>query len=262
MLNFVYVRSSRLHFLHFWIDSCIVNKGDKLELQLACCTHLEGYQVVSSYFWDRTVSQVASAWPVRGTGLTGVVPRCWAILSTGLTGEGDRSVRLELSCCSCSVSCGGSHAFNQGVLHWFRGSLHVCRGGSLWFFRALVWWFALFVWHSFVSDVSSCCPCVRGPRLVFFKWFFSSPFSGFRSLVGVSFYSFLFFFFSFGLLYVCVLSMHSSRGDWGPCVVRGPVDGRFLVWRVIDNIVWTDSWLSIAGAGCGLTGVGTGEEQV
>jgi hypothetical protein len=29
---------------------------------------------------------------------------------------------------------------------------------------------------------------------------------------------------------------------------------------VIDNIVWTDS-LSIAGAGCGLTGVGAGEEQ-
>jgi hypothetical protein len=24
---------------------------------------------------------------------------------------------------------------------------------------------------------------------------------------------------------------------------------------VIDNVVWTDSWLSIAGAGCGLTGV-------
>jgi hypothetical protein len=30
---------------------------------------------------------------------------------------------------------------------------------------------------------------------------------------------------------------------------------------VIDNIVWTDSWLSIAGAGCDLTGVGAGEEQ-
>jgi hypothetical protein len=25
--------------------------------------------------------------------------------------------------------------------------------------------------------------------------------------------------------------------------------------------VWTDSWLSVAGAGCGLTGVGAGEEQ-
>jgi hypothetical protein len=30
---------------------------------------------------------------------------------------------------------------------------------------------------------------------------------------------------------------------------------------VIDNVVWTDSWLSIAGAGCGFTGVGTGEEK-
>jgi hypothetical protein len=31
---------------------------------------------------------------------------------------------------------------------------------------------------------------------------------------------------------------------------------------VIDNAVWTDSWRSIAGASCGLTGVGAGEEQV
>jgi hypothetical protein len=30
---------------------------------------------------------------------------------------------------------------------------------------------------------------------------------------------------------------------------------------VIDNVVWTDSWLSIAGQGCDLTGVGAGEEQ-
>jgi hypothetical protein len=28
---------------------------------------------------------------------------------------------------------------------------------------------------------------------------------------------------------------------------------------VIDNVVRTDSWLSIAGAGCGLTGIGAGE---
>jgi hypothetical protein len=31
---------------------------------------------------------------------------------------------------------------------------------------------------------------------------------------------------------------------------------------VIDNVVWTDSWLSSAGAGCGSTNVGVGEEQV
>jgi hypothetical protein len=30
---------------------------------------------------------------------------------------------------------------------------------------------------------------------------------------------------------------------------------------VIDNVVWTNSWLSTAGTGCGLTGVGVGEEQ-
>jgi hypothetical protein len=29
----------------------------------------------------------------------------------------------------------------------------------------------------------------------------------------------------------------------------------------MDNVVWTDSWLSIASAGCGLNGVGAGEEQ-
>jgi hypothetical protein len=30
---------------------------------------------------------------------------------------------------------------------------------------------------------------------------------------------------------------------------------------VIDDVVWTDFWLSFAGACCGLTGVGAGEEQ-
>jgi hypothetical protein len=30
---------------------------------------------------------------------------------------------------------------------------------------------------------------------------------------------------------------------------------------VIDNVVWSDSWLSIAGAGCALTSAGAGEEQ-
>jgi hypothetical protein len=30
---------------------------------------------------------------------------------------------------------------------------------------------------------------------------------------------------------------------------------------VIDNVVWTNSELSIACAGCGLTSIGAGEEQ-
>jgi hypothetical protein len=30
---------------------------------------------------------------------------------------------------------------------------------------------------------------------------------------------------------------------------------------VIDTVVWTDYWPSIAGAGCGLTGAGVSKEQ-
>jgi hypothetical protein len=69
MLNFVYLRSSRLKVLHFWIDSCIANKGEKFELEMTCWMHLEDFQVVLSHFW--------------------------ALLHTGLTGHGHRSDRSE-----------------------------------------------------------------------------------------------------------------------------------------------------------------------
>jgi hypothetical protein len=86
MLNFVYLRSSRLHFLHFWIDSCIVNKGEKFELEMACWMHLEGFQVVSSQFWALVC-----------TGLTDQSACSVHMLGTGLTGGSDRSDRSELS---------------------------------------------------------------------------------------------------------------------------------------------------------------------
>jgi hypothetical protein len=62
---------------------------------------------------------------------------------------------------------------------------------------------------------------------------------------------FVSFLFLFPLVTFCECCQCTHQGgDWGPCVARGPVDGRFLVWWVIDNVVWTDSWLSIASAGC------------
>jgi hypothetical protein len=157
------------------------------------------------FFLALAVSQGASAWAVIITCLTGVVPRCWAILPTSLTGEGGQSDRRELSWCSYSVSWGGSHAFVQGELHWFRGAC-MCAGEALCGFRALVSAWCSLLEHVFVSDVSSRCPCLRGPRLVFFRWSFSLPSFGFPSLVGVSFYSFLFFFFSLWLLFVGVVN--------------------------------------------------------
>jgi hypothetical protein len=86
------------------------------------------------------------------------------------------------------------------------------------------------------------------------------PFLIFRSLVGISVGRF-FSFFPFTLITKSVSCQSHQGVYWGPCVVRGPVDGHSLVWWVIDNVVWTDSRLSIAGADCGLTRVGTGEEQ-
>jgi hypothetical protein len=40
-----------LKVLHFLLDSCIFNKGEKFELEMACRMHLEDFQVVSSHFW-------------------------------------------------------------------------------------------------------------------------------------------------------------------------------------------------------------------
>jgi hypothetical protein len=81
MLNFVYLRSSRLHFSHFWLDSCIANKGEKFELEMACGMLLEGFQVVSSNFWALVciglTGKSAGRVHMLHTGLTGGVCRCF-----------------------------------------------------------------------------------------------------------------------------------------------------------------------------------------
>jgi hypothetical protein len=60
--------------------------------------------------------------------------------------------------------------------HWFRGECALAQGelayvqGEL--FVVFKLWFGdlrSLLEHGFVSDVSSRCPCLRGPRLVFFK---------------------------------------------------------------------------------------------
>jgi hypothetical protein len=172
----------------------------------------------------------------------------------GLTGEGHRSDlcssqvlgdlvhwpdRSEPSCCSCSISCGVSHAFVQGELHWFRGSLHVCRGSSLWFFELWIGGLRSLIEHNFVSDVSSRCPCLRGLRFVFLKWSCSLPLFGFRSLVGVSFYSFIFLIFSLRLLYLCVVN----------ALIKEEIEDH--VWFEDRWMVpsWCDAWLTTL---CGL----------
>jgi hypothetical protein len=125
---------------------------------------LEGFQVVSSHFW--------------------------ALLHTGLTGRGHRSDRSECWYCAhvghrsdrwwrpvrpvraelMQLLC-----FHQVVcMHSSKGSCIVsggacmCAGGALCGFQALFGGVRSLLQHSFVSDVSSRCPFLRGPRLVFF----------------------------------------------------------------------------------------------
>jgi hypothetical protein len=149
--------------------------------------------------------------------------RCWEILTTGLTGQSWANA-------AALFSSSGLRAFVPGELYWFKGSLHVCRAELFVFFE--LWFGSLrsFLEHSFVSDVSSRCPCLRGPKLVLFMWSFFLPLFGFRSLIGVSFYSFLFVFFSLKLLYVCVVKGEIEDHVW--------FEDRWMVAS------WCDEWLT------------------
>jgi hypothetical protein len=148
--------------LHFWLDSCIVNKGEKFKLEMACWMHLEGFQVVSSHLWALVCTSLT------GQGHRSDQSECWPCSHVAHRFDGG-SDRSGLSCCSCPVSTGVLHAFVQGELHWFRGSWHVCRGSSLSFFELWFGGLRSLVEFCFVSYVSSRCPCLRGLRLVFFK---------------------------------------------------------------------------------------------
>jgi hypothetical protein len=72
-------------------------------------------------------------------------------------------------------------------------------------------------------------------------------------------FRFFLFLFSLNWLLVCVVNA-LIKGEIEDRSVRGPVDGHSRLWWVIDNVVWTNSWPSIAGEGCGLICVGAGEE--
>jgi hypothetical protein len=68
---------------------------------------------------------------------------------------------VAFPCCIAAV-VQGEFALAQGELAYVQGELFVLF--KIWFggLRSLLE-------HGFVSDVSSHCPCLRGPRLVFFK---------------------------------------------------------------------------------------------
>jgi hypothetical protein len=128
---------------------------------------------VFKWFWAISGLCVSPVWPVVVTGLTGQSAGPVHMLRTDLTGGGDCLTGQSWADPATLFLSSGLNALVQGELFvvfelWFCG------------LRSLLE-------HTFVSNVSSRFPCLRGPRLVFFKWSCSLPFFGFRSLVGVSF---------------------------------------------------------------------------
>jgi hypothetical protein len=106
----------------------------------------------------------------------------------------------------------------------------MCAGGLFVVFRALVWWFAPFAWALFFLGCVEPLPLPKGSEtcllqvtlLFAFVWL---------SIACWSFFLFVSFLFLFSLVTLCGCCQCTNQGgDWGPCVVRGPVDGRFLVW--------------------------------
>jgi hypothetical protein len=186
--------------------------------------HLEGFQVVSTHFWALLCTGLA-CW-----GHWSDWSKCWPC--SHVAHRSDRwcrpvwPVRAVLMQLLCFCQVVGMHSsrgscIGSGELTCVQEELFVVF--ELWFggLRSLLE-------HSFVSDVWSRYPCLRGLRLVFFEWSCSLPFFGFRLLVGgfVLFVSFLFL--SHRLLYVCVVNA-LIKGDIG------------------DHVWFEDRWMVASG---------------
>jgi hypothetical protein len=181
------------------------------------CKVSKWFRAFSGHYW-------APVWLVEATDLTGQCAGPIQILGTGLIDVVDRP---EQGYCSCSILPSGLHAFVQGELHWFRSSLHVCRGSSL--------WFVLFIWACFCLGRVEPLSLPNGTETFFSSDLALCLFLAFKRLLKfllvVSFFPFL-----FGYQNVCVVN---ALIKWGlrTFVVRGLVDGHFLVWWVTDNVV-------------------------
>jgi hypothetical protein len=193
---------------------------------------LEGSQVVSSHFW--------------------------ALLCTGLTGRGHRSNRSE--CWSCAhvghrsdrwwwpvwpvwAKVVAAVLFSSGLHAFVRrrcissGELAFVQGGLFVVFRALFRWFALFAWALFCLGCVQPLPLPKGSKTCLLQVILLFAFVC-LSIACWSFFLLVYFFSLMLLLCGCCQCTHQG-GDWGPCVVRGLVDG----------CSWCDEWLTML---CGL----------
>jgi hypothetical protein len=124
---------------------------------------------------------------------------------------------VAFPCCIAAL-VQGECALAQGELAYVHGELFV----------VFEFWFgglrSLFE-HGFVSDVSSRCPCLRGPRLALLQVILLFAFLWLSiTCWSVSFLLFLFFFFSRVLLHVGVVN----------ALIKGEIE---------DHVWFEDRWM-------------------
>jgi hypothetical protein len=124
MLNFVYLRSSRLHFFAFWSWFMHCQQGGEVwecfGLLNAFGRYSGGFEPFLVAVCHRSDRSWSPVWPVRVLALFTCCAPVWPVVTTGQSWADAATL----------FSSSSLHAFIQGELHWFRESLHVW-GGAL-----------------------------------------------------------------------------------------------------------------------------------
>jgi hypothetical protein len=146
----------------------------------------------------RAVFEKFGAGPVSWGGLT-----AWCRQSNR-PGQAEQNFAL---CCIHMLHCcivSGGVCFGSRELTYVQGELFVLF--ELWFGGL----FSLLE-HGFVSDVSSCCPCLRGPRFVLLQVILLFAFF-WLSITCWSFFLFVSFLFLFSRVTICVCCQCTHQG--------------------------------------------------
>jgi hypothetical protein len=146
----------------------------------------------------------------------------------------------------------GRNAFVQGSLHWCIWEPFVtwilvvlfCR----WCRTLLLHLEESTILEHFISVVSSRFPCLRGPRFFSLKWSCFGFCLSFDHLFKFFICFFSFYLFS-RLVTMCVLSMHSSRWDWGP---KRPRTGGWSLLAMMSDWQRGVDWLLAEYCSCRL----------
>jgi hypothetical protein len=207
MLNFVYLRSSRLKIFAFlaWMMHC--QQGGEV---WACFVLLDAFRRSSggsepfldsvAHRSDRSRSPV---WPVRVLVLCTCCAPVWPVVVIGLTDQSGADV-VPL------FSSSGLHAFVQGSCIGSEGAC-MCAGRALCGFLALDWWFVLFAWALLCLGCVEPLPLPKGSEtyllqvILLFAFFW-------LSIACWSFFLFVSFRFLFSLVTICGCCQCTHQG--------------------------------------------------